>query len=202
MLLVQSEQKQTNATLDPNHILPSVTFDINLGKQFSRVDFDFDSYIAHLKESGLSDNDVSSTKVQFHDASASHLTQGRYSRYTGAMDVFLEKDTTESNKTVIHETQHRIDDAHGLLEKYRDKNITMNIIRLGGLAMLAAGIATETAALFTDNHTLLTGSSAALITSIPAQLGTYIAYKRITPERRARKAEREISTQFITTVRK
>ncbi|HWZ65246.1 MAG TPA: hypothetical protein VNX65_00430 [Patescibacteria group bacterium] len=182
---------------------PQVTFDIGLGQKVEYIDFDTDIYAEHLRTSGLSDTDIANTSVRFcSDINASNVE--RYYPGTGRIEVDLGSGRS-MNKAVIHGTQHRIDDAHGLLNE-SSGNVQANLYRarklLAGAAMLAAGGDILAAANDLLEPALVYASA---FVAIVLQLGAIstFAFDALQPdERRALRAEKKITEQFVVIERR
>lgn len=123
--------------------IPTVTFDPDLGEFFDDIDFDYNTYVAHLKEHGFTDQDVSNLNVYITDkppspeseeANPDAFSTGRYIYDTNTVVVRLVNKQQRSrpsdsvNETNLHETKHAIDRNRGhnnvnLMQRYVPKVI-------------------------------------------------------------------------------
>jgi len=146
--------------------LPEVSFDIRLGAEVASIDFDYGSYVHHLRTNGLFLCEIADTKIVFTTSSEEGLDgfnqetaekftlpdsyQGMYDsaeevmyvRAGRAQRVIPVGIRKRVNTTLVHETQHRIDFVTGYAAKVRPtpKYNTENMIKSERSMQAAAGI--------------------------------------------------------------
>ena len=103
--------------------IPSVSFDIGLGKLVDYIDFDYAAYNRHLEERGLSEGAISETSVRIESVDTAERVRrimglGRHGAYgRGQVRIKIGKsvDEDKANLLLRHETQHRVDDVNGTI---------------------------------------------------------------------------------------
>lgn len=94
---------------------PEVTFDINLGKKVEYIDFNPYKFNALLDKLGAEDQDKSKLQVVFKNRVKSYGTNysGTYDTRRQVAEIRVYPEYRKwTNKTLIHETQHFVDDMN------------------------------------------------------------------------------------------
>ena len=116
-------------------VLPEVSFDIDLGRKYSYVDFDYDAYRNQIRSMGGDELDFQQADIRFEDRGLS-VTRGYYSPTTEEIVVAA---SGRTNTVLAHETQHYLDGRDGLLDRRRAiaANLTSRVSNLATLALFA-----------------------------------------------------------------
>ncbi|HEY4964437.1 MAG TPA: hypothetical protein VIH90_07140 [Candidatus Saccharimonadales bacterium] len=111
-----SPEQSIPRTEDHTGDLPTVSFDIRLGKDYKFIDFDYDKYINDLQDSGLSGEEITDTEIVFKHISPLRIFAafGHYNikedRVTVNRNGYGDRSKASvANRTLRHETQHRMD---------------------------------------------------------------------------------------------
>jgi hypothetical protein len=96
-------------------VVPSVSFDVELGKRLSFIDFDYAGYAQYLQKRGLTDEATEAGHIRFGRIPLYSQTIGLYDM--GTHDIFVGIKAWSSQKRVnlilAHETEHKIDNIAG-----------------------------------------------------------------------------------------
>lgn len=97
--------------------LPQVSFDIELGKKYENVDFDYDAFKSLIRRMGGTDSDYEDAKILVETRGRNR--NGSYNPHDNMIRVGARKGSIvrsdNSDSTLTHETQHYLDDRHGNL---------------------------------------------------------------------------------------
>ena len=108
-------------------VFPTITVDTEYGKFVDNLDLDANKITEHLRNSGLTDEQILETNIHFRSKVVGKnngcLRLGNYNRFTKKVNIFAlefianndtpkevrkEKATDLINNTVVHELEHRI----------------------------------------------------------------------------------------------
>lgn len=180
-------------------VLPEVSFDIDLGKKYSYVDFDYDAYHRQVVRMGGDKVDYQEASIRFEDRGLS-LTRGYFSPSTEEIVVATGERT---NATLAHETKHYLDGRDGLLDRRRAiaANLSSRVSTLATLALfgtLAMSVVPETNFIGEFGDAWI---DEARIVQFTAAATSFYLYYLSPAEMRARQSSR-IHTRDIVTLRK
>lgn len=115
-------------------ILPEVSFDIDLGKKYSHVDFDYVAFRNQIRNMGGDNSDYQQANIRFEDRGLSP-TRGYYSPSTQEIVVATSEKT---NDVLAHETRHYLDGRDGLLDRRRAiaANLSSHASTIATIALL------------------------------------------------------------------
>lgn len=170
---------------------PSVSFDIELGKKYSQVNFDYDEFSILADEYGMNAEDR--TAIEINVTKPSRIVGGSYYSIKRQIKVGADK---KVNNTFAHELKHASDDFEGKL-------ITGKGYIIGSCAMLlfvpsavisAASSITMNYSDFVRDHVHLPVTG----THIGIMAVGLLGYRMHPIERRAFKAGRKQQREIIT----
>lgn len=208
------------ATISDERFIPQVTFDVRLGSKVEYIDFDYEAYTEHLRESGLTSEEIRATSIIFlakggdldnadsKEAESVRLpdhVNGNYSPRTQSMKVKVHK-SKSTNKILVHESQHRIDHILGAQWLQYDPNKMQKsydtMVASLKLGMVGVGGALATSKWGIDNDLIqktIAGSTMTGLLGSLANMGhKFLPYIRDPFEVRARDAEKSVDTQFVS----
>lgn len=98
-----------NTALESYASLPSVTFDIKLGKQLSFIDFDYSAYIDHQRGLGISDESINDGALEIRVKQPYELVQGAINLETLRIWAGIHRLTSARrvNSIIHHELDHK-----------------------------------------------------------------------------------------------
>jgi hypothetical protein len=176
--------------------VPSVSFDINLGRQIEWIDFDYVAYTNYLQQKGLSTQDIEETSIHFMvDQLGDEM--GGYDSGIKTMEVYyicIGKDQ-DVEKSLAHETGHRIQDALGEFNWVSNLiNATQHTLQnLGAATTIAGSIAVGAGAVEHASDVKEAGAIASA-SGMGFILLSQLIYTLDPSERGARRAEKEMPT--------
>jgi len=197
---VNTTETQNNVTSE--QVLPAVNFDVGSSKKSTNVDFDYANYDKYLRANGLYGDDIGDTSIRFHAPKlfpfnpGKHNTQYIEGRAHGEIDVYAVG--KKANKVLVHETQHRIDRMNGFIATHQPRRNLAEKGLLVGLSGVFGGLTSEVAIPTHAPSEFFIGSIAMLGVGLAGFLSGAAGYKLRPIERRARRAAREVKTQFVT----
>lgn len=194
-----SHNNLTTQPLTSHEWLPEVSFDINLGRHFQHIGFDYDTYIGYQTDRGLDPQDVIATALHFSTKNEKFF-DAYYSPIRRDIGFHGLQNSTNrrANQLIAHELQHKIDHDMGELTitdlaMTAGANVGRSIGKLGLWGAAGLGI---TAIL---NRSSFTGEVARLLagSSLSAYILGRVLY-RVNPfEKKAREVEAKNKAKFI-----
>lgn len=160
--------------LNESRAVPSVSFDIELGKQLSFIDFNYDSYDKYAQARGLTDQDIEASPIEVSAIPFYSPYVGSYDLDTHTINVGVKRRNSEKRVNFIfkHELEHRIEDAAGNISE--EHVIEQNkMIKRFNLAIIAAG--SGFAGIFTGE--VLNSEILSLGGFVTSAIGLIIAYR-------------------------
>src|SRR5665811_151142 len=105
--------EEPTSTFQDLEAVPSVSFDIGLGKLVDHIDFDYAAYTRHLEAQGLSENAINDTSVRIEALDTAERIRrviglGRHGGYgEGQVTIRIGKrvDEDRANLFLRHETK-------------------------------------------------------------------------------------------------
>jgi hypothetical protein len=125
--------------------LPSVSFDIRLGKRFSFVDFDYDGYINNLRGCGLTDDEIREFSIYIEPERHTVLPRASFKLAPNEFTVSVPRFRAQKavNTALNQETQRQVDLALGDISpgdkrfyKYYGKVFTVGWFATAGIVGL------------------------------------------------------------------
>jgi|GEM_PF-4514562 len=97
---------------------PSVSFGINLGKEFDYVDFDYGKFQRLADDLRMSDGDTSALTINIGREATKGLIKGYFVGTTNTIELMVKpKSIKKINKRLSHEMKHASDFAYGELDQ-------------------------------------------------------------------------------------
>jgi hypothetical protein len=176
---------------------PTVTFDINLGKYYDSVDFDYKEFDREADKLGMSTDTRSGLSITF-DSNINILTGGRFHGDGDRIEIkTFKKSNKHINKYLIHEMQHAVDVQAGFVPDYRYKVGRFAVNSFIGLTV--AGFILGPVDLAVRNNIFERGPYQAATLAAGAVM--YWGYNRHPIERRAQKAAKDSQKKVVLTVK-
>jgi hypothetical protein len=178
--------------LAPEVRLPQVSFDIRLGKKYNLVDFDYEAYIEHLQDCGLTSDDIESTQIYIRSSRLPAINPGLFTSPPPLITLAAGK---KANRALIHETQHRIDSA----TKAVPIGYNSPELKLIGFSGVSGGAVAAEVIAFAEDYPAEVHASIVgiLICAIGGLAYTGYKYANRPAERRARAAEKNVHDTFL-----
>lgn len=184
--------------------IPTVLFDIKLGRQLSYIDFDAEAYAAYLDRRGLSDEQIAATTVHFQAKQLNPFPVSDYIHTIGTCNVNVTpwRRASTLDKAVYQETEHHIDTVND-----NASPVYLNVIANGGLLSGVSSILVGDGMLLLAAERIaplevLQGTGIALsCLGIACTAISRIVYSLNPGERRAHRAARRRSESFTTMTR-
>jgi hypothetical protein len=192
----------SESLVSPDHsqripdMAPVIVCDIRLGKKYTAVEFDYDTFAWQAHALGMTAGEASQVQINL-DKKVGIFTHGEFDPDLNTVHL---KSLTRLNRVTRHELQHAADHAHNRLQ-------SPTRTRLGNMAMsaiLPATIFSYATSVAAEKHVIETGAFVDAISY--GTLGFSVlavgAYHLNPDELRARRAEKSSNRQFFTLSKK